>query len=70
MADIAEEAVKEVIFGGLAGLAAGYATKKAGSQLVGLTMGVGFVAMRAAIYNGDYLATWSPLLKVSICFKL
>ena len=68
MADIAEEAVKEVIFGGLAGLAAGYATKKTGSQLVGLTLGVGFVAFRAAIFNGDYLATWSPLLKVNTIF--
>eukprot|EP00088_Acartia_fossae_P006078 TRINITY_DN12772_c0_g1_i12.p1 TRINITY_DN12772_c0_g1~~TRINITY_DN12772_c0_g1_i12.p1 ORF type:complete len:113 (-),score=26.13 TRINITY_DN12772_c0_g1_i12:258-596(-) len=68
MADIAEEAVKEILFGGLAGLAAGYATKKTGSQLVGLTMGAGFVALRAAIFNGDYLATWSPLIKDDASF--
>jgi acyl dehydratase len=68
MADIAEEAVKEILFGGLAGMAAGYVTKKTGNQLLGLSLGAGFVAFRAAVFNGDYLATWSPLLKDDTSF--
>jgi len=66
--DIAEEAVREILFGGLAGLAAGYAAKKTGNEIVGPLLGVGFVAFRAAVFNGDYLATWSPLLKDDASF--
>lgn len=32
-------------------------------QLLGLALGGGFVAFRAAVYDGEYLATWSPLAK-------
>ena len=28
-----------------------------------LLLGGGFVAFRAAVYDGQYLATWSPLAK-------
>jgi hypothetical protein len=37
--DILNEATKEVLFGGVAGLAAGYISKKAGNQLVGILLG-------------------------------
>jgi len=61
--EIVNEATKEVLFGGAAGFAAGYLSKKVGNQLVGLALGGGFVAFRAAVYDGEYLATWSPLAK-------
>jgi len=61
--DILNEATKEVLFGGVAGFAAGYLSKKAGNQIVGLVLGSGFFAFRAAVYDGEYLATWSPLAK-------
>jgi hypothetical protein len=61
--DILNEATKEVLFGGLAGFAAGYISRKAGNQVLGLALGGGFVAFRAAVYDGEYLATWSPLAK-------
>jgi len=61
--DILNEATKEVLFGGIAGFAAGYLSKKAGNQLVGMALGGGFMAFRAAVYDGSYLATWSPLSK-------
>ena len=35
-------------------------------QLLGLALGGGFVAFRAAVYDGEYLATWSPLAKEQI----
>jgi len=66
--DILNEATKEVLFGGVAGLAAGYISKKAGNQLVGILLGGGFVAFRAAVYDGQYLATWSPLAKDDASF--
>ena len=37
--DILNEATKEVLFGGAVGLAAGYISKKAGNQLVGILLG-------------------------------
>jgi hypothetical protein len=37
--DILNEATKEVLFGGVAGLAAGYLSKKVGNQLVGILLG-------------------------------
>ncbi len=40
--DILNEATKEVLFGGVAGLAAGYISKKAGNQLVGILLGKNF----------------------------
>lgn len=61
--DILNEATKEVLFGGAAGFVAGYLGKKAGNQILGLVVGGGFVAFRAAVYDGAYIATWSPLAK-------
>ena len=61
--DILTEGAKEVIFGGLAGLTAGYVSKKAGSHLVGAAITSGFVLFRASVYDGAYLATWSPLAR-------
>ena len=61
--DILTEGAKEVIFGGLAGLTAGFISKKVGSHLVGAALGSGFVLFRAAVYDGNYVATWSPLAK-------
>ena len=33
-----------------------------------LLLGGGFVAFRAAVYDGQYLATWSPLAKDDASF--
>ena len=61
--DIVTEGAKEVIFGGLAGLTAGYISKKVGSHLVGAALTSGFIVFRAAVYEGQYSATWSPLAR-------
>ena len=61
--DLVTEGGKEVIFGGLAGLAAGYVSKKLGSHLAGAVITSGFVVFRAAVYDGQYSATWSPLAR-------
>ena len=66
--EIVSEGAKEVIFGGLAGLTAGYVSKKLGSHLVGAAITSGFVVFRAAVYDGQYLATWSPLARDSTDF--
>ena len=66
--EIVTEGAKEVIFGGLAGLTAGYISRKLGSQLVGAALTSGFVLFRAAVYEGEYLATWSPLARDSSDF--
>ena len=66
--DLVTEGGKEVIFGGLAGLAAGYVSKKLGSHLAGAVITSGFVVFRAAVYDGQYLATWSPLARDSTDF--
>lgn len=31
--------------------------------MLGIALGGGFVAFRAAVYDGEYMATWSPLAK-------
>ena len=61
--DICTEGAKEVVLGGLVGLAAGYIAKKTGTHLVGAVVGGGFVILRAAIYEGEYEAEWSPLVR-------
>ena len=61
--EIVTEGAKEVLFGGLAGLTAGYISKKVGSHLVGAALTSGFVIFRAAVYEGQYSATWSPLAR-------
>ena len=66
--EIVSEGAKEVIFGGIAGLTAGYVSKKLGSHLVGAAITSGFVVFRAAVYDGQYLATWSPLARDSTDF--
>ena len=66
--EIVSEGAKEVIFGGLAGLTAGYVSRKLGSHLVGAALTSGFVVFRAAVYDGQYLATWSPLARDSTDF--
>merc|ERR1719245_298936 len=58
---MAEEAVKEVIFGGLCGLAAGYTAKKLSLPALGAFTTVSFFWLRAAIFDGRVLAPWSPL---------
>jgi hypothetical protein len=59
--DLCTEGAKEVVLGSLAGLAAGYISKKVGGHLLGAVMGGGFVLLRAAIYEGELEAAWSPL---------
>ena len=61
--DIVTEGAKEVIFGGIVGLTAGYVSRKVGSQLVGAALTSGFIVFRAAVYEGQYSATWSPLAR-------
>ena len=61
--DICTEGAKEVVVGGLVGLAAGYISKKVGSHVVGAVVGGGFVLLRAAIYEGEVEAAWSPLAR-------
>ena len=61
--DIVTEGAKEVIFGGVAGLTVGYVSKKVGSHLVGAAITSGFIMFRAAVYDGQYSATWSPLAR-------
>ena len=63
--DSCTEGAKEVLLGGIAGLAAGYISKM-GSHVVGAIMGGGFVMFQAAVYEGEYLATWSPLQRDSV----
>ena len=55
------EIAKELAFGAVAGLCAGYAYKKLGSKLVAGAAAVSFLALRGAIFDGQYAATWSPL---------
>ena len=66
--DIVTEGAKEVIFGGVAGLTAGYVSKKVGSHLVGAAITSGFVVFRAAVYDGQYSASWSPLARDDASF--
>ena len=66
--DIVTEGAKEVIFGGIAGLTAGYVSKKVGSHLVGAAITSGFVVFRAAVYDGQYSASWSPLARDDASF--
>ena len=66
--EIVTEGAKEVIFGSVAGLTAGYVSKKVGSQLIGAALTSGFILFRAAVYEGQYLATWSPLARDSTDF--
>merc|ERR1712215_419173 len=61
--ELCSEGLKEGLLGGVAGLAAGYLSKKVGNHLVGAMLGGGFVMFRAAVYEGEYEATWSPLLR-------
>ena len=59
----AVEICKEVAFGASVGLVAGYVSKKVGSGLVTAAVAASFVALRAAIFEGRHLATWSPLAR-------
>ena len=68
--DFLTEGAKEVIFGGVVGLTAGLITKKVGSHVVGAVLGTSFVAFRAAVYDGHYIATWSPLAKDDPSFTM
>ena len=68
--DILTEGAKEVIFGGVAGLTAGFISKKFGSHVVGAMLGSGFVLFRAAVYDGHVIATWSPLAKDDPSFTM
>jgi len=60
--EISEEIAKEVVFGGIAGLAVGLAAKHFSSQVVGAALSSSFFLMRVAIFEGHHLATWSPLI--------
>ena len=55
------EVAKELAFGAAAGLAAGYASRKLSSGFVAGASTAGFLLLRAAIFEGAHLATWSPL---------
>lgn len=55
------EGAKEVLLGSLAGLAVGLVSKKVGTHLLGATLGGGLVLWRAAVYEGEVEARWSPL---------
>jgi len=68
--DILTEGAKEVIYGGLAGLTAGFISKKVGSHIVGAAMGTGFVLFRAAVYDGQCVVPWSPLAKDDPSFTM
>lgn len=68
--DFLTEGAKEVIFGGMAGLTAGYISKKVGSHVFGAILGSGFVFFRAAVYDGHYIANWSPLAKDDPSFTM
>ena len=68
MALATTELCKEFAFGAAAGLAAGYLSKKAGSAAVAAAGAVSFVCLRAAIFDGHHLATWSPLEACSFSF--
>ena len=68
MALATTELCKEFAFGAAAGLAAGYLSKKAGSAAVAAAGAVSFVCLRAAIFDGHHLATWSPLEACSFRF--
>ena len=61
MALATTELCKEFAFGAAAGLVAGYLSKKAGTAAVAAVGAVSFVGLRAAIFDGHHLATWSPL---------
>ena len=63
------ELCKEFAFGAAAGLAAGYLSKKAGSAAVAAVGAVSFFGLRAAIFDGHHLATWSPLQGCAIGFS-
>ena len=64
------ELCKEFAFGAAAGLGAGYLSKKAGTAAVAAVGAVSFVALRAAIFDGQHLATWSPLQGCAIRFEI
>ena len=70
MAIAMSELCKEFAFGAAAGLVAGYLSKKAGSAAVAAVGAVSFVAVRAAIFDGHHLATWSPLQRDDPAFGL
>ena len=61
--EVASEVGKELVFGGAAGLVAGLSSKLLSTHTVGLVLGGAFVLMRAAIFDGQHMATWSPLAK-------
>ena len=59
--EIGLETVKELAFGGLLGMCAGYAAKKTGAPvLIGVST-ASFLLLRGAIFDGHIQATWSPL---------
>lgn len=55
------EFAKELAFGAVAGLCAGYASKKLGSNMVAGAAAASFLVLRGAIFDGQYSAPWSPL---------
>lgn len=61
MSSIPQEAVKEVLFGGLCGLVTGYAVKKLSIPALAGVASISFIYLRAAIFDARVLAPWSPL---------
>lgn len=55
------EELKEAAFGGFAGLAAGYVTKKAGLPVLGCLLTAGFAMFRMAMFDGYMVFKLSPL---------
>ena len=55
------EELKEVAFGGIAGLCAGYLTRKAGVPILGGVLTTSFILFRGAIFDGHLVFKLSPL---------
>ena len=59
--EISLETIKEVAFGGVLGMCAGYAAKKTAAPFIIGAASASFLLLRGAIFDGHIQANWSPL---------
>lgn len=59
--EVSLETVKEVAFGGVLGMCAGYAAKRAAAPFIVGAASASFLLLRGAIFDGHIEANWSPL---------
>ena len=59
--EISLETIKEVAFGGVLGMCAGYAAKRTAAPFIVGAASASFMLLRGAIFDGHIQANWSPL---------